>query len=334
MRAPAHDPVAFACPSAVDCRVPHRRRRRFTMMRHPCPAANVADAAAGVSATVPSARHDPYACAGAATPTKATAPTTATCPRHVPPYRPVAALARADAGTHATVAVSVSGLPQPKPQPAAALHRAVVAALSGAAGGPRQLDLRGQPLSGPVTVAIGAATALTVGRRGAPLRLPGSFGEGATVVVHRCLSCPPAAAAAAVSAPPAQPLPLPLYVRADPASHVWLAVGQVGFGFAGDQAAVCGMLRSVAPGVVVLAASNVAMKAGRGRSGLWHVLVSKADAPVLLARHRCLRFVAGGEYVCFDTPAEAAACEEAHVSAPVTIELMRGPVPEHLRDAT
>ena len=174
---------------------------------------------------------------------------------------PLAALARADAGTHAEITVVVMvpsdssasasdqeqpdcGLPQPKPQPAAALHRAVVAALSGAAGGPRQLDLRGQPLSGPVTVAIGAATALTVGRRGAPLRLPASFGEGATVVVHRCLSCPPAAAAAAVTAPPAQPLPLPLYVRADPASHVWLAVGQVGFGFAGDQAAVCGMLRA------------------------------------------------------------------------------------------
>ena len=95
------------------------------------------------------------------------------------------------------------------------------------------------------------------GRCGAPLRLPASFGEGATVVVHRCLSCPPAAAAAAVTAPPAQPLPLPLYVRADPASHVWLAVGQVGFGFAGDQAAVCGMLRAAcAPLVTSAAATN------------------------------------------------------------------------------
>jgi hypothetical protein len=83
--------------------------------------------------------------------------------------------------------------------------------------------------------------------------------------------------------------------------------------------------------VTALAASNVPKKAGRGRSGLWHVLVSKADAAVLLARHGCLRFVSESEYVCFDTPAEAAACGEAHVSAPVTIELMRSAVPEHVR---
>jgi hypothetical protein len=244
--------------------------------------------------------------------------------------RVVARLFAADAGTHAVVRVRTS----------APMERsAVVAALASAAGGPGALDLRELAWDGPApgvagqgVIAIRAASQLsaaTLGPRGplAAVEVAGVAGIAADTDTDDVA----AAARDGGGGPRAcDEAALPRYVPADPKSHVWLAVGQVGFDL--DQAAVCGMLRAAcAPvrDVALVAVSDVPKKRG-GRSGLWNVLVGRRDAAVLLARHGCLRFVSESEYVCFDTPAEAAACEEAHVGAPVTIELMRGPLPAYV----